>query len=232
MKKPLSALSLFLWIIQMAHLFAGNQNSLAVLSEERDSLLHSLPILSCYQLLLTSCSAFCQLWSELVKTYFSNAVALFSSYLACSEHIQISWHHLMSTIQLLIALTTSQMDPTPRPPVRYTPIQHHHTCNRRKPHLICSPRSGLQTVVARPCTASLSSSCLSTFPLRIVKKYILWCDGEFQICQKNPQSFICASTAMWHCVHPWMLWTVYAHFLQSQCCGFPTDNPRNRIRRC
>lgn len=30
-------------------------------------------------------------------------------------------------------------------------------------------------------TASVSSSCSSTFPVRIVNKYILCCDGEFQL---------------------------------------------------
>lgn len=88
-----------------------------------------------------------------------------------------------------------------------TPIQHHHTCDgRKKPHLSCFTHPEVDCKLFCRTTVPVSSSCSSTFPVRIVNKYILWRDGEVKTCQQKP-SFIRASAAMWHRVHPWVCCT-------------------------
>lgn len=76
-------------------------------------------------------------------------------------------------------------------------------------------------------TASVSSSCSSTFPVRIVNKYILCCDGEFQLVSETLSH---SSVLLRLCgtAYTRVLWTVRA-FLQVQCCDFPTDSSRNWI---
>lgn len=102
-------------LFSMAHLFSGNQIVLQCWVKSETALSsHCLMQRSdrC-QLLLTSCSVFCQLWSELAKTYFSDAVALFSDYLVHAlnhTHTPNTW---LSSYSLVLILTRLlQMDPT------------------------------------------------------------------------------------------------------------------------
>lgn len=162
-------------LFSMAHLFSGNQIVLQCWVKSETALSsHCLMQRSdrC-QLLLTSCSVFCQLWSELAKTYFSDAVALFSDYLVHAlnhTHTPNTWLSSYSLVLLLTRLL--QMDPTSasvtrqkkNPPQKT--LQHHHTCNGET---IAHPEVDRKNLSSHgPVRHLCQVAVTSTFPVRIV----------------------------------------------------------------
>lgn len=119
-----------------------------------------------------------------------------------SSALHAATFHDTAVVSSLV-LASSQMDPTLHSS-RVLHAEHHLTCNGKKkflnslnppppPEVDCKPLFVLQP--------SVSCGLLSTFPVRTVTKRLVRCHRELETCQQNPQSFIYASTAMWHRAH-------------------------------
>lgn len=206
-------------------LVCWQSNSLAVLSEERDSPLHSAPIVMHQPLpivadiLFSVLSAAKRAHRGIFKSCSGSAQWLSWTLRA---HPGL-WHLFVPSVQLVITLTTPQMDPTQHPPARYTPIQHHHTCNGKEATFNSLTQTWTANVCRTALTASVSSSCLSTSWRNIssdvtensnmsAKPSVIYLCFYSYVALRTPLSVV-------DCVQA---------FLQAQDCGFPPTD-RNRI---
>lgn len=193
-EQTLSALSLYLWIIQYSPLVCWQSINIAVLSEERGGPVFFLPNVMDWLLPIVA-----DILLSVLPTAKWACVRQFSRQQLCFHgYLSMLWTPLAS-LTCFAAICSLVL----RCIQLYILTKRHGTCMGSFDLLIPEMDCKSFLLHGHLCHVAVRLH----FPSRISNKYFLWCDWELKTDQQDFHSFIRASTSMWHRTHLWALWT-------------------------